>query len=227
MLLAPGKSVELADPATPGLHVEVSAPGDQTLDLGKVISDTKNKGILVALHAGSKAHGAKKVSVTNDGRVVLKSEKNALPDTASAIARAKHSDCESAPRSASPSLTAGLNTSSAGKTKQRSDDLAGVNAKPGVGPSGKQVRPDKQRGGDSQNASTRGTSAGNAGRQDGAVQSSGTPSGQSAGSPGPGESPAPAGLPNPGSSDTQQAGEPAAGGSKIAQAGTPKAGACT
>lgn len=75
VVLAAGHSVQLADSSDPDLHVVVSAPADQALNLGQVIAQGGRIGILGALvsqrglvNADSAVRGA-------DGKIVLKASR--------------------------------------------------------------------------------------------------------------------------------------------------------
>lgn len=72
VMLAAGRSVQLADPANPSLQVVLSAPGDQALNVGQVIAQGGQIGMLGALVRQGGALNANSAVVGENGRIVLK-----------------------------------------------------------------------------------------------------------------------------------------------------------
>src|SRR3970282_1565707 len=82
VILAAGNSVELVDPGTPNLRVEISAPDNEARNLGTVVADAGRVGIYAGLinHSGTiRADSA----VSEGGRIVLKATKSATLEAGS------------------------------------------------------------------------------------------------------------------------------------------------
>ncbi len=75
VVLAAGNSVELVNPGTPNLRVEITAPDNAAKNLGSIIADSGRIGIYAGLINHSGTIRADSVSVTEDGRIVLKATK--------------------------------------------------------------------------------------------------------------------------------------------------------
>ncbi len=73
VMLAAGQSVELVDPATPGLRVEIAAPADKALEIGSILGRSGHNGIYAGLSANRESRGAGRVVLLADGRIVLAS----------------------------------------------------------------------------------------------------------------------------------------------------------
>jgi hypothetical protein len=73
LVLAPGQSVEIADPRTPGLRVVITAPAHQSLDISKIVANMERSGIYAALSARADMPRANNVKLVSDGRVLLTS----------------------------------------------------------------------------------------------------------------------------------------------------------
>lgn len=72
VILAAGESVELVDPATPNLSVQITAADHQVVNLGRIIADAGRIGIFAGLIDHSGTIGADTAVATDDGRIVLK-----------------------------------------------------------------------------------------------------------------------------------------------------------
>ncbi|OGA20791.1 MAG: hypothetical protein A3I02_17145, partial [Betaproteobacteria bacterium RIFCSPLOWO2_02_FULL_67_26] len=82
VVLAAGNSVELVNPGTPDLRVEVSAPDNEARNLGQVIADSGRIGIYAGLVNQSGTIRADS-AVSEGGRILLKATKNATLDAGS------------------------------------------------------------------------------------------------------------------------------------------------
>src|SRR5687767_7515420 len=75
VILAAGNSVELVDPGTPNLRVEVTAPENQAVNLGQIVANAGRIGIHAGLINHSGTLRADSAVATEDGRIVLKATK--------------------------------------------------------------------------------------------------------------------------------------------------------
>mgnify|MGYP003704260043 FL=1 len=76
VVLAAGNSVELVNPGTPDLRVEVTAPNNQALNLGSIVAESGRVGIYAGLINQSGTINANSVVVGENGQITLKSSKN-------------------------------------------------------------------------------------------------------------------------------------------------------
>jgi filamentous hemagglutinin family protein len=83
VLLAAGRSVQLADSADPAMHVVVSAPTDQALNLGDVIAQGGKIGIYGALVNQRGQVNANSAVVGENGKIVLKASRTTLLEAGS------------------------------------------------------------------------------------------------------------------------------------------------
>ncbi|MGH8641046.1 MAG: filamentous hemagglutinin N-terminal domain-containing protein, partial [Burkholderiales bacterium] len=83
VVLAAGNSVELVNPGTPSLRVEVSAAENQALNMGQIIADAGRIGIYAGLITHSGTLRADSAVATADGRIVLKATKTAILESGS------------------------------------------------------------------------------------------------------------------------------------------------
>ncbi|MBB3118950.1 two-partner secretion domain-containing protein [Pseudoduganella violacea] len=83
VVLAAGHSVQLVDSANPVLHVVVSAPADQALNLGQVVAQGGRIGIYGALLSQRGTVNADSAVVGANGKIVLKASKTALLEAGS------------------------------------------------------------------------------------------------------------------------------------------------
>ena len=76
VVLAAGESVELLDPATPNLRVEITATNQQVVNIGQITADAGRIGIFAGLidHIGTLS--ANTAVATEDGRVLLRATGN-------------------------------------------------------------------------------------------------------------------------------------------------------
>ncbi|MED5594633.1 YDG domain-containing protein [Janthinobacterium sp. P210006] len=78
VILAAGRSVQLADPGNPQLRLLVSAPADQALNLGQIIAQGGSIGMAGALVSQRGVLNANSAVVGEHGRIVLKASGKAL-----------------------------------------------------------------------------------------------------------------------------------------------------
>jgi filamentous hemagglutinin family protein len=78
VMLAAGHSVQLADSRDPDLHVVVSAPADQAVNLGRVIAQGGKIGIYGALVNQRGLVNANSAVVGENGKIVLKASRDTL-----------------------------------------------------------------------------------------------------------------------------------------------------
>lgn len=83
VLLAAGRSVQLVDSKNPDLHVVVSAPTDEALNLGQVIANSGRTGIYGALVKQRGIVNANSAVVGENGKVVLKASGDTLLEAGS------------------------------------------------------------------------------------------------------------------------------------------------
>jgi filamentous hemagglutinin family protein len=83
VVLAAGNSVELVNPGTPNLRVEVSAPENEARNLGRIVADAGRVGIYAGLIDHSGTIRADSAVATADGRIVLKATKSATLEAGS------------------------------------------------------------------------------------------------------------------------------------------------
>ncbi|MBY0579079.1 MAG: filamentous hemagglutinin N-terminal domain-containing protein, partial [Burkholderiales bacterium] len=85
ILLAAGKSVNLVDSANPSVQVEVTASGNQALNLGSLIAKSGKVGILAAgIHNGGSINADSAVAGEN-GAIMLKSTRDITLDAGSSL----------------------------------------------------------------------------------------------------------------------------------------------
>ncbi|MCA1860828.1 YDG domain-containing protein [Janthinobacterium sp. HSC-3S05] len=83
VILAAGRSVQLADPGNPQLRVLVSAPTDQALNLGQIIAQGGSIGMAGALLSQRGVLNANSAVVGENGRIVLKASGKTLLEAGS------------------------------------------------------------------------------------------------------------------------------------------------
>ncbi|WP_241687844.1 filamentous hemagglutinin N-terminal domain-containing protein [Janthinobacterium sp. 17J80-10] len=83
VVLAAGRSVHLVDSANPDLHVVVSAPDNQAINLGQVVAESGNVGIYGALVKQRGLVSANSAVVGENGKIVFKASKDALLEAGS------------------------------------------------------------------------------------------------------------------------------------------------
>ncbi len=86
VVLAAGKTVELVEPGTPNLRVEITAPDNEAVNLGQIAADAGRVGIYAGLVHQSGTVQANTAQVTEDGRIVLKATKGATLEAGSVTA---------------------------------------------------------------------------------------------------------------------------------------------
>lgn len=88
VLLAAGRSVQLADSTDPAMHVVVSAPTDQAINLGDVIAQGGKIGIYGALVNQRGQVNANSAVVGENGKIVLKASRTTLLEAGSTTSAA-------------------------------------------------------------------------------------------------------------------------------------------
>ena len=83
VILAAGNSVELVNPGTPDLRVEIVAPDNQALNLGTIAAESGRIGIYAGLINQSGNINANSVVVGENGQITLKATKNATLEAGS------------------------------------------------------------------------------------------------------------------------------------------------
>ncbi|MGK5078395.1 YDG domain-containing protein [Janthinobacterium sp. HLX7-2] len=83
VILAAGRSVQLADPGNPQLRVLVSAPADQALNLGQIIAQGGSIGMAGALVSQRGVLNANSAVVGQNGKIVLKASGQTVLSTGS------------------------------------------------------------------------------------------------------------------------------------------------
>ncbi|MES2877686.1 MAG: filamentous hemagglutinin N-terminal domain-containing protein [Pseudomonadota bacterium] len=83
VILAAGRSVQLFDSSSPDLHVVVSAPSDQALNVGQVIAQGGNIGIYGALIKQRGTVNANSAVVGENGKIVFKASGDTLLEAGS------------------------------------------------------------------------------------------------------------------------------------------------
>src|SRR6185295_3146126 len=120
VILAAGKSVELVNPGTPNLRVEITAPDNQAKNLGNIVADAGRVGIYAGLISSSGTIRADSAMATADGRIVLKATKNVDLAAGSVLSASGPSGGKITVQSGDTTLAAGSisATGSAGKGGQ-------------------------------------------------------------------------------------------------------------
>lgn len=83
VILAAGNSVDLVDPQTPNLRVEITAPDNQALNLGQITADAGRVGIYAGLINHSGTIRADSAVATADGKIIFRATKNATLESGS------------------------------------------------------------------------------------------------------------------------------------------------
>ncbi len=118
VVLAAGKSVELVDPGTPNLRVEVTAPDNAAVNLGHIAADAGRVGIYAGLITQRGTIQANSARVTEDGRIVLKATQSATLEAGSVTAA-------NGPRGGSVTVESGDTTLVAGAIEAKGSEGAG------------------------------------------------------------------------------------------------------
>jgi filamentous hemagglutinin family protein len=84
VILAAGNSVELVNPGTPNLRVEIAAADNQAINLGQILSDAGRVGIYAGLINNSGSIRADS-AVSEGGRILLKATKSATLESTSVL----------------------------------------------------------------------------------------------------------------------------------------------
>jgi filamentous hemagglutinin family protein len=83
VMLAAGRSVQMADAANPDVHVLVSAPTDQAINLGQIVAQSGRIGIYGALINQRGTLNADSAVVGDNGKIVLKASRTTLLEAGS------------------------------------------------------------------------------------------------------------------------------------------------
>lgn len=114
VVLAAGNTVELVNPGTPNLRVEITAPDNQALNLGQIFSDSGRVGIYAGLINQSGVVQANTAVATEDGRVVLKATSSANLTAGSVTTATGPLEIEAGEILVSGNVTSGPQTITAG-----------------------------------------------------------------------------------------------------------------
>ncbi|MEK6593729.1 MAG: filamentous hemagglutinin N-terminal domain-containing protein [Pseudomonadota bacterium] len=83
VILAAGKSVELVNPGTPNLRVEINAPDNRAINLGQIVADSGRVGIYAGLINQAGVVQANSAVVGEYGEIVLKATQDITLDAGS------------------------------------------------------------------------------------------------------------------------------------------------
>jgi filamentous hemagglutinin family protein len=86
VVLAAGRSIELVDPGTPNLRVEVTAPDNKAVNLGEIAAEAGRVGIYAGLVSQSGAIEAGTAQLIEGGRIVLKATRSVMLEAGSLTA---------------------------------------------------------------------------------------------------------------------------------------------
>jgi filamentous hemagglutinin family protein len=88
VILAAGNSVELINPGTPGLGVEIVAPNNRALNLGEIVANAGRIGIFAGLIRNSNLLQADAAEFGDNGEILLRATRNVTIDpTGQVVAR--------------------------------------------------------------------------------------------------------------------------------------------
>ena len=124
VVLAAGNSVELVNPGTPDLRVEVTAPNNQALNLGSIVAESGRVGIYAGLINQSGTINANSVVVGENGQITLKATKN-IDLAAGSSTTANGANGASGTSGGSVNVEAGALLSTAGTVEARSASAQG------------------------------------------------------------------------------------------------------
>jgi filamentous hemagglutinin family protein len=85
VILAAGKSVELVSAGSPHVRVELNAPENEAVNVGKIIADAGSVGIYATTIRNSGTVRANSASVDAQGRIVFRAKKDITLDAASTV----------------------------------------------------------------------------------------------------------------------------------------------
>jgi len=85
VILAAGRTVELVDAGTPNLHVEITAPDTEVVNIGRIVASSGKIGIYAGLIKNSGEIRADGVVVGQNGEILLKATQNATLDSGSIV----------------------------------------------------------------------------------------------------------------------------------------------
>ncbi|MBI3068125.1 MAG: YncE family protein, partial [Betaproteobacteria bacterium] len=85
VILAAGKSVELVNPGTPGIRVEVTAPDNQAINLGEIVADSGRAGIYAGIISNRGVIRADTIAAGENGEILLRATKNITLEPGSVI----------------------------------------------------------------------------------------------------------------------------------------------
>ena len=85
IILAAGKTVQLVDPQSPDVRIEITASGNEAVNLGKLIADRGHVGIYAGMIRNSGTIRANSAALNEKGEVVLMAKKDITLDKSSVI----------------------------------------------------------------------------------------------------------------------------------------------
>ena len=85
IILAAGKTVQLVDPQSPDVRIEVTAPANQALNMGQLLADRGHVGIYAGMIRNSGTIRANTAGLNEKGEVVLMAKQNITLDKTSVI----------------------------------------------------------------------------------------------------------------------------------------------
>ena len=85
VILAAGRTVELVDAGTPNLHIEITAPDTEVVNIGQIVASSGKIGIYAGLIKNSGEIRADGVVVGQNGEILLKATQNATLDSGSIV----------------------------------------------------------------------------------------------------------------------------------------------
>jgi filamentous hemagglutinin family protein len=83
IILAAGKTVELVDTSNPFLRVELTAPSNQAINVGKIVADAGSVGIYATAIRQSGTVSANSATVGENGRIIFKATQDVVLDAGS------------------------------------------------------------------------------------------------------------------------------------------------
>ena len=85
IILAAGKSVQLVDPQSPDVRIEITAPANQAVNVGSLIAERGHVGIYAGMIRNSGTIRANTAGLNEKGEVVLMAKKDITLDKTSVI----------------------------------------------------------------------------------------------------------------------------------------------
>jgi filamentous hemagglutinin family protein len=94
VVLAAGNSVELVNPGTPNLRVEITAPDNRAVNLGEISAESGRVGIFAGLINHSGSIRADSAQIGENGRIILKATEQLKLEAGSAISARGHNGAD-------------------------------------------------------------------------------------------------------------------------------------